>query len=117
MKAFVVTAYRWGQRQNHNYLVCVCNTLVEAKEAADKEASYRGGKYGCEVVETSIQGWSEEPSSEVVYYARGITCEEGKEKASDIDRTHELLQYACKKLSNLDSPLTEEEVREILLKL
>lgn len=48
---YVVNALRWGQRGNHSYLVGVYSKKHAANQAAEAEENYRGGKYGCEVVE------------------------------------------------------------------
>lgn len=68
---FVVTAYRWGQRNAHSYVVGCFPNLLEAKKCADDYMDYRGGKYGCEVCET--YPWSEaaedsEEKTRQVYY-------------------------------------------------
>ena len=49
METFVVIAYRWGNTENHSYLVAVCDNEFIAKRYADMEASARGGKYGLKV--------------------------------------------------------------------
>lgn len=66
--AFVVIAYRYGMRDAHSYLVAVCDTLKDAKDAAEEEVSYRGGKYGCEVVECPRQRWHEDLTPRQVAY-------------------------------------------------
>jgi hypothetical protein len=50
MTTYVVTAYRWGQRNAHSYVVGAYPGLEAAKAAAIEHVDYRGGKYGCEVV-------------------------------------------------------------------
>lgn len=50
-KVYVVTAYRWGERSNHSYVVGVCSKKEAAIKMADFERQYRGGKYECEVLE------------------------------------------------------------------
>jgi len=47
---FVVTAYRWGDKENHSYVVGVFDDVNDANFAAEKERDHRGGKYECEVV-------------------------------------------------------------------
>lgn len=66
--AFVVIAYRYGMRDAHSYLVAVCDNLEDAQDAAEKEVSYRGGKYGCEVVECPRQRWHEKLTPRQVAY-------------------------------------------------
>lgn len=53
---YVVTAYRWGLRDCHAYVVGAKLTLVEATALADAHVEYRGGKYGCEVTECAMDG-------------------------------------------------------------
>lgn len=54
MKLHVVEALRWGDRENHSYVVGVYTSKELAEEAAQIEQVWRGGKYTCvinEVVE------------------------------------------------------------------
>lgn len=46
---YVVTAYRWGDRNNHSYVIGVFGGKAKAIKAADAHAEYRGGKYECMV--------------------------------------------------------------------
>lgn len=48
---FVLTAYRWGLRDAHSYVVGAYPTRQLALSAAEQHLDYRGGKYGVEVVE------------------------------------------------------------------
>lgn len=68
MKIYVVTAYRWGQRNAHSYIVGARADLEEAKKLADHEVDYRGGKYGCEVVLVDTEE-SKENRGDQVYFA------------------------------------------------
>jgi hypothetical protein len=47
MKVYIVTAYRFSNYEKHSYTVGVYSELEKAKEAAEKEEYFRGGKYGC----------------------------------------------------------------------
>lgn len=51
---YVVTAFRFGQRLNHNYVVGVYSSLDLAVSVAAQHEQHRGGKYRCEVVERDI---------------------------------------------------------------
>ena len=51
---YVVQAYRWGNRENHSYVVGVYDTNEQAIIAADKEEEYRGMKYKCAIISTSL---------------------------------------------------------------
>lgn len=73
-KVYVVIAYRWNSQENHSYLVG-CNTNKDkAIEMAEKEADYRGGKYGCWVYETDMNWeWNDDyRNKEVIHQAKGI---------------------------------------------
>lgn len=50
----VVQAYRWGDRENHSYVVGVYDTKEQAIIAADKEEDSRGIKYKCAIISTSL---------------------------------------------------------------
>lgn len=47
METYVVLAYRWGEIENHSYLVAVCDNQFIAQRYADNETTFRGGKYAC----------------------------------------------------------------------
>jgi len=51
---YIVEALRHGDRENHSYVVGVYTTLEKAKVAADDHISYRGGKYGCAVIQAEL---------------------------------------------------------------
>jgi len=53
-KVFVVTAYRWANKESHSYVVGIYQTENDAIYYADKEEDYRGGKYNCEIIKVSI---------------------------------------------------------------
>lgn len=66
---YVVTAYRWGQRNAHSYVVGAYPDLNRAKQCAEEHVDYRGGKYACEVVQAG--SWSEDDERDAarqVYY-------------------------------------------------
>ena len=46
-KPFVVEALRWGDREDHTYVVGVFDNLHDACEACVVEEMWRGGKYEC----------------------------------------------------------------------
>ena len=50
MKIYSVTAYRWGNRENHSYIVGLYDNLSTATCVAKAEEYDRGGKYECEVL-------------------------------------------------------------------
>lgn len=51
---YVVTMYRWGNRENHSYLLCICDAENKAVKRAKKEEHYRGGKYKAEIIKLQI---------------------------------------------------------------
>lgn len=53
-KLYVVTMYRWGERENHSYLLGVFNSKHRAKEIGAEHAEYRGNKYEPEIVELEL---------------------------------------------------------------
>ena len=54
LSVFVVTAYRWGKRDSHSYVVGVYGDVKDALAFADNEESFRSNKYVCEIVEMII---------------------------------------------------------------
>lgn len=46
---FIVEMLRFGDRENHSYVLGVYSTKEGAKFAADKEEEYRGGKYFADI--------------------------------------------------------------------
>jgi hypothetical protein len=49
MRIYIVTAYRWGDREEHSYVVGVFDNEETAIKQAKLETEFRGGKYECEV--------------------------------------------------------------------
>jgi hypothetical protein len=43
--------YRWGNRNNHSYIVYAGNSKSRAIDAGEEERDYRGAKYAPEVTE------------------------------------------------------------------
>ena len=57
MKVYIITMYRWGDRESHSYVLGVFTTKTKAENAAYEEQIYRGGnKYYPEVLEVPIDG-------------------------------------------------------------
>jgi hypothetical protein len=56
---YVVTMYRWGNREKHSYVVGVYSSYESAIETAKLEVSSRGGKYEAEVLRIPLDApWS-----------------------------------------------------------
>lgn len=68
---YVVEALRWGDREQHSYVVGVYDTLESAKNAADEHAQYRGGKYECVVQQCPLNGQVSLDWSEALMYQTG----------------------------------------------
>lgn len=51
---YTVTAYRFGNREKHSYVVGVYSKKHAALKAAETEKEWRGGKYSCEVLEMEL---------------------------------------------------------------
>jgi len=49
MLIYVVTAYRFGDRESHSYVVGAFDNEEESLKQAKLEREWRGGKYQCEV--------------------------------------------------------------------
>lgn len=55
MKVYVVTMYRFANRDSHSYLIGVCSTVAKAKQLGRRERMYRGGnKYFEEIIEMQV---------------------------------------------------------------
>lgn len=49
MLIYIVTAYRFGDREGHSYVVGAFDNEEESLKQAKLEREWRGGKYECEV--------------------------------------------------------------------
>lgn len=60
---YVVTMYRFGDREKHSYVLGVWSDKAEADKHANAEVDYRGGKYKADVLEVVVnaepEGWEE----------------------------------------------------------
>lgn len=54
MKVYVVTAYRWGDHEQHSYVVGAFSNPNKATRSKHDEEQHRGGKYSCEIVELMV---------------------------------------------------------------
>jgi len=69
---FPVVAYRYGMRDDHSYLVGVYATRELADQAAETEVMDRGGKYGCEVIQTPVKHAVDEWHNELAMLPRQV---------------------------------------------
>jgi hypothetical protein len=54
---YTVHAYRWGDRENHSYLVGVYSKKLAAIKAGEATTEWRGGKYECEVIQWKLDDY------------------------------------------------------------
>ena len=47
---YIVTMYRYGDREKHSYVLGAFSTENDARECGEKEKDYRGGKYEPEII-------------------------------------------------------------------
>jgi len=66
-KLYTVVAHRWGRMETHSYLVGVYSTVELAKQAADTETEWRGGKYSCWVEEIYQDTYYSDVTGGVLY--------------------------------------------------
>lgn len=57
---YVVTAYRYGNREKHSYVIGAFSKKAAAIKAAESHTDYRGGKYSCHVEELTLDYFSNE---------------------------------------------------------
>ncbi len=60
---YVVTAYRWGRKENHSYVLGVFSKKAKAIKVADSHRDYRGGKYDCVVDECILDDFDNDNDS------------------------------------------------------
>ncbi len=53
-KLFVVEALRWGDDENHSYIVGIFEKKQAAIYAGEIEETWRGGKYKCRTTEHTL---------------------------------------------------------------
>jgi hypothetical protein len=74
-KTYIVTAFRWGERDNHSYISGVFSKKAQAIKDADEETAYRGGKYSCQVEEVILDESGRDKYLKPIYLAKGTRCE------------------------------------------
>ncbi len=74
MIVYIVTAYRWGNRKDHSYVVGAFDKKDAAKKCADSHRDYRGGKYSCDVDMCTIGSFDNNAQdyTEVIYTAKSV---------------------------------------------
>lgn len=71
MQIFVVTAYRWGDKEGHSYVVGVFDTAELAIAQAKLEKEWLGGKYECEVIVMDLNDALKYKNYERIYKIEG----------------------------------------------
>jgi len=64
---YIVTAYRFGDKHNHSYVVGSFSTKEEAIRQAKIEEEWRGGKYDCEVIAMRLNESLKYKNYEIIY--------------------------------------------------
>jgi hypothetical protein len=72
---FLVTAYRWGWLNEHQYVVALTNDHEKAEAMAKAECDDRGGKYGCAVWRPRVEAKTCD-DLEVCFYAPSLYGED-----------------------------------------
>jgi len=68
---YIVEALRWGEREDHSYVLGLYSELARAKTAAEEHAEYRGGKYQCLVHQCRMdENVDSDWSASLVYQTR-----------------------------------------------
>lgn len=62
---YMVTAYRFGDREKHSYVVGIYTDLAKAVVSCSDEENNRGGKYSC-IIDQSVMNSPEIPNK-IVY--------------------------------------------------
>ena len=82
---YIVTMYRWGDRDGHSYVLGIYTKKNAAIKAAECESEYRGGKYAPEVLEMkpNINIWDDDPKTIIVLLSRLHKVAENRSELSD----------------------------------
>lgn len=72
-KIYIVTAFRYGKRDNHSYISGVFSKKQQAIKDASEEADYRGGKYSCQVEQVILNEAGRDKFLKPIYLAKGRT--------------------------------------------
>lgn len=75
-KNYVVTAYRWGSRENHSYVIGCFSKKHKAITVADTHTKRTGGKYPCVVDECIIDEYNERERDYTKEVYKTKSCDE-----------------------------------------
>lgn len=102
LDGYAVIAYRWGWLNNGHYIVRVTSDLQSARDAADAEASHRGGKYGVTVWDTE---------GRAMYHAPSLYGEKQAHTNERIEMFERVGQRVAVALEN-EKPLSPADIKE-----
>ena len=71
-KVYTVHSYRFGDRENHSYIVGVYSSPEKALKEAELEELNRRGEYVCEVIEWEIDSRFEEDTGCKFNYIKSL---------------------------------------------
>lgn len=60
MDLYVVTAYRFGDKERHSYVVGAFTNEDLAMQVANSEEDFRGGKYSCRVLKVIVDYYDDQ---------------------------------------------------------
>jgi hypothetical protein len=64
-KIYIVTMYRWGNKENHSYVIGAFTDSKEAVKAGISHSQYRDGKYDPEIIEVDLNRVYYEDGSQI----------------------------------------------------
>lgn len=105
MNAYIATMYRYGDDENHSYVIGVFDDKQMAKTAGDKEELWRGGKYECKIIAIEPNhAYIQETKSEV-----SVIKDTGK--ASYFFQVGKLMGKQSKEIEQLKARIKELEAQ------
>lgn len=57
---YTVVAFRYGNKEKHSYTVAITSDFDKAKDYANQEEEYRGGKYACVIEQVVLDKYSQD---------------------------------------------------------
>ena len=65
---YVVEMLRWGNRENHSYVVGIFDSMVQAEQCGEIEKSWRGGKYEYSIKSIALNDWDDKDGWKYKHY-------------------------------------------------
>jgi len=110
-KLYVTTAYKYGNRNKHNYVVGIFEDFESAYAAAEKEEQERAGKYSCVVRETLLNSIEFENALVVSTPLDKKYIEKTIDLLKHTDEELKSYEYLLNYLNELDNMLSTINVR------